>query len=202
MNIKFPFRTAISGTLFFEKKGDQLEVLIEHAISGDVDTKKLEKVKLFEVPVSGFKSDEHLIEWAAEVALTFQTFAASALAHETLEHLSDVVYYISFQMGITSEKYSEIIKARLEEKERFLKHRFDMSGIGQGKRSEWTELTLSIALRRAIASLTPNEPKTLDKVANKLKKLYPMEAPKNGESLRKLIDRLGVDWKSIKSGEV
>ena len=69
----------------------------------------------------------------------------------------------------------------------------------RGRPSGWNKDNLASALRAALITLARPKERTLANVAVILKDTYGKEAPESGESLRKLIDRIGLDWKSLKA---
>lgn len=76
-----------------------------------------------------------------------------------------------------------------------------MSTPGPGQHSQWTKDELERVVRGAIALLPNTRDRTYSRVAQILKDFYGDKAPKSGEALRKLLNRFGLDWKKLKTGQ-
>jgi hypothetical protein len=70
-------------------------------------------------------------------------------------------------------------------------------GIEAGRPSKWATQDLSQAILDAMLTLKAGQ-RTYDRVAKKLQETHPDRAPKNGESLRKTVCHLSIDWMTIK----
>jgi len=70
---------------------------------------------------------------------------------------------------------------------------------GRGRHSLWSKEELESVVQGALAML-PNQLRTYKKVTTVLKSAYGRRAPKSPEALRKLLERLEIDWKELKSG--
>jgi len=73
----------------------------------------------------------------------------------------------------------------------------------RGRFRQWTTLQMIEAIDHATFVLEPDEAVTYDSVALVLRAIpdYADRAPKSGESLRKLLKALDVDWKPAPSGK-
>jgi hypothetical protein len=69
--------------------------------------------------------------------------------------------------------------------------------VDAGRPAKWTAPELAHAITEAMRGLR-KELRTYAEVAKKLQEAHPGRAPKNGESLRKTVDSLEIDWKRIK----
>jgi len=67
-----------------------------------------------------------------------------------------------------------------------------------GRPTGWNKDNLTHAVRTALKALPSPKDRTLQKVAEKIKVTHDKKAPGTGDALRKLIDRIGLDWKSLK----
>jgi hypothetical protein len=69
----------------------------------------------------------------------------------------------------------------------------------RGRPSGWNKENLANAIRAALTTLPRPKQRTLANVATILKDAYGKQAPESGESLRKMIERVGLDWKALKA---
>ncbi len=72
---------------------------------------------------------------------------------------------------------------------------------GPGQQSQWTAEKLARAVLDILSTIPEVENRTYDNVAVVLKERFPDEAPESGSSLRKLVKRLGLNWKELKNGK-
>ena len=71
--------------------------------------------------------------------------------------------------------------------------------VKPGRPSIWNKKNLAEDIRAVLNTIPRKKDQTLARVAKELKVMNPKHAPESGESLRKLIDRLGLDWKALKA---
>lgn len=68
----------------------------------------------------------------------------------------------------------------------------------RGQHSQWAKAELESVLQGAFAIL-PKPSHTYSEIATLLKNIYGDKAPESGEALRKLVTRIGIDWKQLKT---
>ncbi len=76
-----------------------------------------------------------------------------------------------------------------------------MKAGGPGQQSQWTAEKLARAVLDILSTIPEVENRTYSNVAAALKERFPDEAPESGSSLRKLVKRLGLNWKELKNGK-
>ncbi len=76
-----------------------------------------------------------------------------------------------------------------------------MRAGGPGQQSQWTAEKLARAVLDILSTIPEVENRTYSNVAAALKERFPDEAPESGSSLRKLVKRLGLNWKELKNGK-
>jgi hypothetical protein len=76
-----------------------------------------------------------------------------------------------------------------------------MKAAGPGQQSQWTAEKLARAVLDILSTIPEVENRTYSNVAAALKERFPDEAPESGSSLRKLVKRLGLNWKELKNGK-
>jgi hypothetical protein len=142
-------------------------------------------------------SDEELAAWAQQVfdrASAGIPLLASAVAVEYLHGVAHLLEATGHEDDYDAE---EVIADHLRQLEYYLREMLDAKR--PGTRSKWTAITLSRAVREALSEIDQPSRHTLAGVAAKLKRAHGDKAPKTAEALRKLMDRLGVDWKTLKA---
>jgi len=132
-----------------------------------------------------------------DVRQNFIDLLRVTLTQETIFHFGDVVNATFLEYDPTLGSKRQIIEAHVERTAERLKRAFQITT--KGKPSEWTPLELTRAIRGIMRGL-PKSRRTYDTVAKKMQTVYGDKAPASGEALRKLVDRLELDWRSLKTG--
>ncbi len=152
------------------------------------------------IPLKRFKSEEHIAEFVRAVRTRFEAYGPLLMAAQAAMYLDGCV---DLQDNETFPRHPEdvvdapmLITEQLRETDYILRLIYDEPR--PGTRSKWTAITLSRAVRTALAETRPSRLRTLESVAEVLKKKHPDKAPKSGEALRKLLARLKVDWRKLK----
>lgn len=197
-NLSFALKTLIK----FKENWD--EEVIEAAINFEVDaedegkgqtlkTEKRQQKLVF--PMWLFSDGIQANEWAREVKMAFYNHLSEYLMLAASDHFLLVAYLILHKMGLGNVNISaaidEIYQGRAQDEKRALRLPI------KGQHSAWTTINLLFSVRRALDSL-PKARRTLENVASKLKEYHPDIAPKNGEALRKLMERLEINWRDLK----
>lgn len=146
--------------------------------------------------VIAMPSKEAAQEWVRRVSRSFLEELYEPLILTTYDHLGVVGNFLLNEMGIESVDVAAYIDEQAKFRARDTKRALELSLVG--KFSPWTKTDLERALRQVLSPL-PKELRTQAAAAKKLREIFPDHAPKNGESLRQLMYRLGVDWKHLKN---
>jgi len=72
---------------------------------------------------------------------------------------------------------------------------------GPGSFSQWTAPELNFAIREAMTLIPDRRNRTYDNIAAILKNKFDDKAPDSGDSLRKLVKRLNINWMDLKNGK-
>lgn len=146
--------------------------------------------------VISMPSKEAAQAWVRRVSSTFLEELHEPLMIAAYDHLGIVGNFLLNEMGIESVDVAAYIDEQAKFRARDTKRSLELSLVG--KFSPWTKTDLERALRQVLLPL-PKEKRTQAAAARKLQETFPDQAPKNGESLRQLMYRLGVDWKRLKN---
>ena len=105
-------------------------------------------------------------------------------------------YRASLDVGISLIDKKGILQTELTLQEQFARERL---GMDARRASKWTADALTQAIYEVMLDLDWESDRTYPTVAQSLRSRHPDRAPKNGESLRKTVKLLGVNWKKIKA---
>jgi hypothetical protein len=155
------------------------------------------------VPLSFFKDEDHRKRFQDEVSSMFWGNILGLLWDEAFLHMSDSVEMAAASQALelwsasgkdaaTRELvtgHAALTAARLRKMFGVVDHR--------GRHSKWTKSELR-RLVRGIVSNLPLGSRTYATVAEELKKIAPERAPKSGNALRMLCNRLGVEVPALK----
>jgi hypothetical protein len=192
-----PFSVNVTGKVRIEKGNDVITVIIHCDSSGDLKAPHPETYSVA-VPLSHFKDESEMDEWAKGVYVAFRKNAASLLMNQMAQIYIDV---LNLRLGIAP---AEVVKAHVQFNERFLRKGFGLPWR-RGNFSPWTKIKLEREVTLAIEKL-PKIQRSLDKTVKQMREREAEEGinkessrvPKSGESLGKLLQTLGVDWKTLK----
>lgn len=146
-------------------------------------------------PFNPEPTDEQLAAWAQEVFDRASAGLPVLLAAIAIEYLHGVSHLLQATEHPDDWDAEEVIQNHLKQIEYYLRSLLEAK---RGKRSKWTGVELERAVRRALIPLPARERK-LDKVAEKLREIYPDRAPVSGEALGALLKRFKLSWREIKT---
>ncbi len=191
-----PFTVTLDGEMMLKAQDGAatLVVKIEYPNGEPVSI----SVKL---PLSDFPSARHFAEFAQATKSFFLERLRDAITSEALLHLQDVLYFVATDMGLEPPDKKKMIGVHLEETaDRLSKWFEEIPDTPRRSRTTWTKHKLEKAARLAIIDLLQVETKiTLDNIADEIRKHLPEDAPASGEALRKLLDRFGIKWRTLKA---
>jgi hypothetical protein len=141
-------------------------------------------------------TDEQLAAWAQQVFDKASAGLPVLLAAVAIEYLEGVAHLLQATDHPDDWDEEEVIKDHLKQIEYYL--RSLLEATKRGKRSRWTSKELERAVRRALIGL-PTRERKLDKVAEKLREIYPDRAPVSGEALGVLLKRFKLSWRKMKT---
>ncbi len=149
------------------------------------------------VALSGalFNNDGTLARaWANRFREIFNNVFQDSVVQALKLSFHDAMGLALIEHGLAPFGKKEILRDHLGIVDKTLRARF---GLAPGRPAQWTATELARAISEAISSLPPAR-RTYDKVTEKLQEKFPDKAPKTGESLRKTVRLLGIDWKQAK----
>jgi hypothetical protein len=140
------------------------------------------------------ESKEIMQAWAARTVELFRADVQGFVLNGLALLLHEASSRALVEAGIVPYDNRGILRFSLDMTERLARERLKMEA---GRPSKWNSLDLSQAIADAMAELADGQC-TYNKVAEKMRKKYGDRAPKSGESLRKMVRLLEVDWMRIK----
>jgi hypothetical protein len=199
------FSIAITGRIEAEQNGELLTLKVV------IDPPRDVKIELLEETASGARPSSatsiipaglvpHVprsVLWQG-IRYGFVKLLGAVFTHEALFHFGDVVSATLFEHDPTLGSKRQIIDDHIERTTERLKRIFQITT--KGKPSGWTALELTRAIT-GIGRTMPNSQRTYNAIAKRMRIIYGEKAPASGEALRKLAERLGLDWKTLKSGQ-
>jgi hypothetical protein len=212
---KNPFKFEMTGTLDFQLTETDLTISFKVGKlnqSGELEGESEGGANLA-IPVGFFGNPperiKYIMEFIARVrfSILHHTSLRAALIQEAAFHFDDTLKLAVHDLGHEEWPDEEIIKAHIERTAARLKESIPSDEApkypkrGKGQPSKWSKLKLYHAVSTALRAIPDTNIKDsvlLESVAEKIKVAYPDIAPKSGESLRKLMERLEVDWRQLK----
>ncbi len=198
------FSITITGRIEAEQKGEllTLKVVIDPK-RADVKIEPVEAASAAPNATATTDIPANLVSHAPRSALwedvqqNFEDLLRSTLTEETVFHFGDIVNATLLEYDPTLGSKRQIIEAHVARTTKRLKKIFEITM--KGKPSEWTALKLKWAIKGIMKDLS-NSRRTYKVVAEKMQIIYGDKAPASGEALRKLVERLELDWRSLKTG--
>jgi hypothetical protein len=174
--------------VYFEEVGNE-----EELIKGRGQT--------FTFPRRRFSSTEERDKWIGATMHTFKQYISDAMMQEGRQHLTDSGNYHLAKTGIDPDpvdqrKLEEIHFGETGNRLMHYFHDLDYPHVPR-PRARWTQAEIDRAVRLVFSSLK-NEARTYERVAEILLEKYPDKAPTTGDALRKLLERLEINWKELK----
>ncbi|MDQ3821070.1 MAG: hypothetical protein M3362_25775 [Acidobacteriota bacterium] len=150
-------------------------------------------------PMDIFKDSGQCEQWASKVRQVYHDTLSDALMGEAGEHLNLVTNLLLNDLNIARVDIPALIDEVAERRAMAAKRSLHLPM--RGRYSQWTATELTLAVRAAIDSIPKHEKQDYDNVAARLQVTHPDKAPKTGDALRKLVGRLNLKWKDLKSGQ-
>ncbi len=204
---KSPLSVTITTGLTFVTNFDNDTVRIDFDIKAVDEHEKSGKRKIVQeqsrqqaltLPMGLFKDEDQYKDWARRVYRSYHETVAETLIIESFSHLVLVSNFLLDHLKIQEIDLKRLIdeyaRRRAQDTRRALKITV------KGRHSLWTQVELERAVRQALKEL-PAHLRTQRAVADRLRKAHPEVAPKNGESLRKLMRSMGMNWSKLKTGK-
>jgi hypothetical protein len=149
------------------------------------------------LPAEQFNGDGQLArDWANRFQEIFGATMQEAVVQALQRNFWDAASLSLIEMKLASYGKTEAMQDHLVVTEMQLRAKFGLPP-SPGRPPQWKPTELAGAISQIMVALRP-DCRTYGNVAEKLMKLYPGKAPKTGESLRKMVKLLGVDWKQLK----
>jgi hypothetical protein len=159
----------------------------------------------FPIPPENYQDGKQFREWLRLMRVTMQHLFPKAILDSATITAAQAAYTVTSQMGISSpdkEDFKYMIDSHSKYLVREAKKRMHISG--PGRPPIWTKETLEKAANKAAARAAKVKYRAprLQDVAEVLNKRYPSQRPLTGNSLRMLLKRYEVDWKTIKNAHI
>jgi hypothetical protein len=153
----------------------------------------------FEIPASVFPDDEKRDKWIEATKRNLYHWLIDVMREEARLFLGDVGNICLVKLGLDRATKRELYDMHMKATEKRLRVLFGMQG--KGRRSRWTKVELAREVTASLRSL-PVRRRTLDGAAASLKEKFKAredadKIPPNGEALRQLLKRFGLDWDSL-----
>jgi len=153
----------------------------------------------FEIPASVFPDDAKRDKWIEATKRNLDRWLIDVMREEARLFLGDVGNICLVELGLDRATKRELYDMHMKATEKRLRVLFGMRG--KGRRSRWTKVELAREVTAALRGL-PVRRRTLDGAAASLKEKFKAredadKIPPNGEALRQLLKRLGLDWDSL-----
>jgi hypothetical protein len=147
------------------------------------------------VSIPTFEGNERqAVAWINRAQDIFGEWLVDTIRESLALLLSDASSAALIEVGLSQWGKQGALQMHLEVLERLLRARLK---IGDGRQPRWTAAELWQAIVTAMESL-PESRRTYPGVAKKLQEMHPDRAPKSGESLRKTVEALELNWKKAK----
>ncbi len=161
----------------------------------------LRSVEGGELPISSYNASWALLEsearaqaWLERTKELFRAEAGPAILNNLGLLLMVAGNRALIETGPALVDKKGILQTYVSLTEKLMRERL---GLEAGRPSKWDADKLSKAIFDVMIE-SKDTSRTYDMVAQKLREKYTDRGPKNGESLRKTVKLLGVDWKKIK----
>jgi hypothetical protein len=192
---RFPFRLVIEGEVEAARGRGSVELKIAAVAGDDLGARGVLRAETTSLDLKMFDREEQADAFVEGATLVFRLLLPVALTEELYLCFVDALNLSANDSGVERVDAKLIIDQHLRKTEERLKKTL---GAGTaGRKSQWTALQLTRAIKRALRALDAGE-WTYDRVAEKLREFDSDTAPSSGGALRQMIIRLGLNWKQIK----
>lgn len=170
-------------------------VLVMDLMIREREGKPYVPVASFGASTPTFDDDEQKAEaWRERTFKIFGEHMVSAVRDALGVLLYDAAHLALIEENLVGYDKRGALHQHLAIEEKIARERLKM---GAGRPPMWTAPELAQAIATALDGLDDLK-QTYAGVATKLKEVHPERAPKSGESLRKTVKDLGIDWKRLK----
>ncbi len=203
MNESFNFEYVVKGGITLDEKTQEvtstLTVFCRETHDGEtIELQLAERQDTMGAPVKLFQDNEQLNNWFGIAVQKLLFHLPRVLVDETSASLRDQANAALNELKIEALDMKDIVDDHVRDTAERVKDTLGLQRMGQA--SPWTKFRLSRAIRREVVSM-PKEDRTLENVAKRLQFAYPDEAPASSEALRKLISRLKLNWRELRTGQ-
>jgi hypothetical protein len=151
------------------------------------------------IPASLFRDEPEASAFITIVNNLFGATLADALATEAGLVLDDVIQYALKESGIASPDFRKVAKAHANKTNIHVAKRLGLQRTG--KKPEWDRFALSHAVLATLKGIE-KEDRTLDKCVEVMRTQYGNRIPGSKEAFRKMLTRLDLSWRELKSGRL
>ncbi len=190
------FTITLTGEIVLQIDKPMLEMRIK--VDPPANSSYDPRISRLQVPLSLFPTGRSLLTATQGTQETFQTLLWEALSLETALHFNDAAHFALADGNLLPDERQQVIAQHTSKTAERLKRSLGIPKKGQA--SKWSGVELSLAIKGVIQE-HPKLPRTYAAIAKRLNVNYGDKAPATGEALRKLIQRYGLNWKTLKSGQ-
>lgn len=148
---------------------------------------------------------EHVGSYVRDLEYYLELSLANVLIDSAALHVNDAANLLATEQGLNPQPPREVFaKLAQQHKEAAMAYCLEFTnlaasnGDGRGRFSEWTPLTLSLAIQGAMAELNYTNI-TYETVNNKLREHHKSKAPHSANALKTLVHNFNVNWKQLKT---
>ncbi len=197
-----PHTVKIKVQLFFERSTDKITV--HHRLEYFTGPVEHDLIGSTHLPAEQFKDEVTFQKFAARVNTLFAhpiTQQLNAiLAREAVLTLNDVIHYALHSLEIDSTiDLREQAKIHSEQTRNNVLRQFEIQRAGRAP--QWQRGELARAILTEMRAL-PKKERTYSRVASSLKQKYGAKAPDSGDGLRKMLERMRLNWSDLKNGSL
>lgn len=153
------------------------------------------------IPRAAFINDEQIREWFTQTCAAFEDNLLGVLAFEIDQHFGDLIRFQLDLHGIRRHDKNRIIREHINgtkgEPRRIGTREFLqilLAARGPSNKSPANEFNLPTLINTALRNLRPTRLLTYEGVNDFFKRYFRLYASADGEALRKLCKRCGVDF--------
>ncbi len=190
MREKHPFRIEISGEIIYEVDLQHGELRVSVNSVGD------HQEWIANVPLAWF-TGASLMQFLSRLKQDFSEHLGHALLREANSHLSDIIGFLTNDMGMDTRARAEIIELHLTRTRHRLEHL--LGALPAKTTGAWTKIKLEGAIRVAMFALLMRSAEVkAETVADEIRRLSPATGPASGGALKKQVSRFSINWRKLR----
>lgn len=199
--VSSPLTVKIDTQLFFER--NELKITVHHRLHYSTGPVEHTTEGRTDIPANYFKDDETFQMFVARVTALYTNplteRLTAALADEAALTLGDIIYFVLNDLEIDSSDMRDLAKYHAQQTQKRVARHLAVPQRGRG--AQWKRAELARAILAELRALSKRD-RTYSRVASALEKKYGTKAPVSGDGLRKMLERLELDWSDLKNGSL